>query len=115
LQRELQHTYFCEHTMHVLSELKARPKRAMQAPNPIKESKEDLHDDRSNKGGETNGLLSLNLPNDMERMGTPEDSQRGSKPQMTEKSKKQKPDREDFKKTSGVDCTTIYNPNGKAE
>lgn len=88
-----------------------KPKRrADKANDGQNKSKESIHDDRSNRGD--NGLLTLNIGNDMERSGSPEGSEKGK--QQTTKAKKTA-NNDAWKKNFTVDCTTVYMPNGKSE
>lgn len=71
MERNMQHTQLCGHTLKVLQGQKAVPKRAFNA---TQSSKEDIHDDKSQAGRKdtNNGALNLNI-NEIDRaIGTPE-------------------------------------------
>ena len=64
MQRELQHTFMCAHTLTVLNDRAPKPKRASNLTAENQSGTLQQEDERSNKGGNMEGFLSVNIVNE---------------------------------------------------
>ena len=115
LQRELQHSYICPHTLKVLTHRECRAKSILQKEKvenidlDSRISKEDFKEPDA-----VEGLVSLNIAKDLEtKMNTNSNDQhkrnRRNKTELNKNKEKMK------QAQAGIDFTTVYLPNGKAK
>jgi len=110
LKRELDHTFLCEHTIKLLASSTNLGRNKIGLRNReggITESKDDINDGVSNKN-EGNGLLSLNVGPEADRLDSTPDIKTGDRTEISPKVGFSPVSRN----KAHIDCSIVYSPNG---